>query len=74
MLKCEQVQLKEALLISYEGEGRVGKIALKKCYDSFEEKKHLVMTKLIQDGCEIIECKDILYYSDENLQEYLKRD
>ena len=72
MLKYEQIKLKEALLISYEGEGRVGKIALKKGYDSFEEQKHLVMTKLLQDGCQILECKDVLYVTDDQLQEYLK--
>jgi hypothetical protein len=72
MLKVEKMQLKEALIISYGNDTTRGKISLKKDYEDFEEKKHLVLSKLIQDGLEVIECKDILYYSDENLQEYLK--
>jgi hypothetical protein len=45
---------------------------LKKGHEDFEETKVRVMTHLTSDGCEIIECKDVLYITDDQLQEYLK--
>ena len=74
MLKCEKIQLKEALIITYKTNTGIGKISLKKNHEDFEETKFRVMTHLTYDGCEIIECKDVLYCTDEDLSEYLKRD
>lgn len=74
MLKCEKIQMKEALIITYKvGNKSYGKISLKKNYENFEEQKHLIMAKLIQDDCQIIECKDVLYCTDEDLNEWLKK-
>ena len=72
MLKCEKIQMKEALVITYKTNNAYGKMYLKKDYENFEETKFRVMTQLTYDGCEIIECKDVLYVTDEHLQEYLK--
>ena len=73
MLKCEKIQLKEALIITYKTNTGFGKMSLKKNYENFEEQKHLVMTKLTQDGCEVTECKDVLYCTDEDLNEWLRK-
>ena len=73
MLKCEKIQLKEALIITYKTSAGFGKMSLKKNYENFEEQKHLVMTKLTQDGCEVTECKDVLYCTDEDLNEWLRK-
>jgi hypothetical protein len=72
MLKCEKIQMKEALIITYKIGETLGGMSLKKDYEDFEEKKNLIMSKLIQDGCQILGCKDVLYITDNQLQEYLK--
>lgn len=72
MLKVEKIQMKEALIISYNNATVSGKMSLKKDYEDFEEKKNLVISKLIQDGFTNIETKDVLYITDDQLQEYLK--
>ena len=72
MLKCEKIQMKEALIITYKTNTGFGKMSLKKDHEDFEETKFRVMAHLTSDGCEIIECKDVLYVTDDQLQEYLK--
>ena len=72
MLKCEKIQMKEALIITYKANNAYGKMYLKKDHEDFEETKFRAMTHLTSDGCEIIECKDVLYITDDQLQEYLK--
>ena len=72
MLKCEKIQMKEALIITYKTNTGFGKMSLKKDHEDFEETKFRVMTHLTSDCCEIIECKDVLYVTDDQLQEYLK--
>lgn len=72
MLKCEKIQMKEALIITYSNDTVRGKMSLKKDYEDFEEKKNLIISKLIQDGFTNIECQDVLYITDDQLQEYLK--
>lgn len=72
MLKCEKIQMKEALIISYSNDIASGKMSLKKDYEDFEEKKNLIISKLIQDGFTNVETQDVLYITDDQLQEYLK--
>lgn len=72
MLKVEKIQMKEALIITYKTDTGVGKMSLRKDHKDFEETKFRVMTHLTSDGCKIIECKDVLYITDDQLQEYLK--
>ena len=72
MLKCEKIQLKEALIISYSNDTVRGKMSLKKDYEDFEEKKNLIISKLIQDGFTNVETQAVLYITDDQLQEYLK--
>lgn len=68
----EQQQIKEALIITYSNDTVRGKMSLKKDYEDFEEKKNLILSKLIQDGFTNIETQDVLYITDDQLQEYLK--
>lgn len=72
MLKYEQIQMKEALIISYKTNSGTGKMALKKDHENFEETKLRTITHLTFDGCEILECKDVLYITDDDLNEWLK--
>ena len=72
MLKVEKIQMKEALIISYSNAIANGKMSLKKDYEDFEEKKNLIISKLIQDGFTNIETQSVLYITDDQLQEYLK--
>ena len=71
MLKFEQMQLTEATIISYKTENSTGKMVLKKDHEDFEKTKVRTMFQLVQNNCEILNCEDILYSSEENLQEYL---
>jgi hypothetical protein len=68
----EQLQMKEALIITYSNDKVKGKMSLKKNYENFEEKKYLLITKLTQDGFTNVETQDVLYINDDQLQEYLK--
>jgi hypothetical protein len=68
----EQLQMKEALIITYSNDKVKGKMSLKKNYEDFEEKKYLLITKLTQDGFTNVETQDVLYINDDQLQEYLK--
>ena len=72
MLKCEKIQMKEALIITYKTENGAGKMVLKKDHEDFEETKFKTITHLTSDGCEIIECKDVLYITDEDLNEWMR--
>jgi hypothetical protein len=72
MLKVEKIQMKEALIISYSNTTVRGKMSLKKDYEDFEEKKNLILSKLIQDGFTNVETQSVLYITDDQLQEYLK--
>ena len=72
MLKVEKSQMKEALIISYSNATASGKMSLKKDYEDFEEKKNLIISKLIQDGFTNVEAQAVLYITDDQLQEYLK--
>jgi hypothetical protein len=47
-------------------------MSLKKDYEDFEEKKNLIISKLIQDGFTNVETQSVLYITDDQLQEYLK--
>ena len=71
MLKYEKIQLKEALIISYTKDNNKGKMVLKKEYSNFLYLKQEALATLNWQGF-TIDCQDILYYSDEDLQEYLK--
>lgn len=72
MLKVEKIQMKEALIISYSNATVSGKMSLKKDYEDFEEKKNLIISRLIQDGFTNVETQSVLYITDDQLQEYLK--
>lgn len=72
MLKYEQIKMKEALIITYSNNTVRGKMSLKKDYEDFEEKKNLIISKLIQDGFTNVETQAVLYITDDQLQEYLK--
>ena len=72
MLKVEKIQMKEALIISYSNATVSSKMSLKKDYEDFEEKKNLIISKLIQDGFTNVETQAVLYITDDQLQEYLK--
>jgi hypothetical protein len=71
MLKYEKIQMKEALIISYNNGKNKGKMGIKKDYPGYEEVKLEALTKLTEQGF-VIETQDILYITDDQLQEYLK--
>lgn len=70
MITGEQLQFKDALLITYSNGSVTGKVCLKKDHENFQEIKTAMIEKLNADDM-VYKCEDILYYSEANLQEYI---